>query len=92
MSPGLTTVRQPMRQLGAECVRLIIDRLAHPRVRSTEVVLPTQLIVRGSCGCRSQLAGGLEVPPSGILPARAGAADRPMPRLGEPAQEWRHAA
>ncbi|MHB1500661.1 MAG: LacI family DNA-binding transcriptional regulator [Candidatus Dormibacteria bacterium] len=92
VAPALTTVRQPMRQLGAECVRLVVDRLAHPRVRSTEVVLPTQLIVRGSCGCRSQLAGGLEVPPTGSLPARGGAAGGSMYRPGEPAQERRHAA
>lgn len=50
--PGLTTVRQPVRELGA----IAADRL-HERVhggaepRQARQMLPTQLAIRGSCGC-----------------------------------------
>jgi LacI family transcriptional regulator len=53
---GLTTVRQPMRELGATAARWLnrritehTDRPAAPRRR----VLPTQLVVRSSCGPHS---------------------------------------
>jgi LacI family transcriptional regulator len=53
---GLTTVRQPMRELGATAARWLdrritehSDRPAAPRRR----VLPTQLVVRSSCGPHS---------------------------------------
>jgi len=53
---GLTTVRQPMRELGATAARWLNRRItedtaspAAPRRR----VLPTQLVVRRSCGIHS---------------------------------------
>ncbi|MFC7329070.1 LacI family DNA-binding transcriptional regulator [Marinactinospora rubrisoli] len=50
--PGLTTVRQPMRQLGEEAVNLLVGRLngglAGERVSK---VLPVSLVRRQSCGC-----------------------------------------
>lgn len=51
VEPGLTTVRQPVRQLGA----LAADRLharitGAPAVEVTQV-LPTELVLRASCGC-----------------------------------------
>jgi len=53
---GLTTVRQPMRELGATAARWLdrriterADRPAAPRRR----VLPTQLVIRSSCGPHS---------------------------------------
>jgi LacI family transcriptional regulator len=52
--PGLSTVRQPVRRLG----ELAADRL-HLRVQGGEPlaqpqVLPTEVIIRGSCGCPPQ--------------------------------------
>lgn len=53
---GLTTVRQPMRELGATAARWLNRRIAEgpgnpaaPRRR----ILPTQLVVRASCGTHS---------------------------------------
>jgi LacI family transcriptional regulator len=50
----LTTVRQPMRQLGATAARwlhdLINDRTSPSRAQPRREVLPTALVVRGSCG------------------------------------------
>ncbi|GAA4696781.1 LacI family DNA-binding transcriptional regulator [Phytohabitans rumicis] len=50
---GLTTVRQPMRELGATAARWLHDRITEPSRDRTPVrrqVLPTQLTVRRSCG------------------------------------------
>jgi LacI family transcriptional regulator len=51
--PALTTVRQPMRDLGERSVRLLLDRIADPEAGHHSVVLPTELIIRSTCGCAS---------------------------------------
>ncbi|HEX7188217.1 MAG TPA: LacI family DNA-binding transcriptional regulator [Actinomycetes bacterium] len=48
--PGLTTVRQPMRELGAWAARRLHDRLAGDASGPRHEVLPTQLVRRASCG------------------------------------------
>jgi LacI family transcriptional regulator, galactose operon repressor len=50
--PAITTVRQPMRELGEQSVRVLLRRIADPSAQQGSVVLPTQVVVRGSCGCR----------------------------------------
>ncbi|GIH96847.1 LacI family DNA-binding transcriptional regulator [Planobispora siamensis] len=47
---GLTTVRQPMRELGARAARLLDERITGARGEPHHDVLPTRLIVRSSCG------------------------------------------
>ncbi len=61
VQPSLTTVRQPMRDLGQQAVRLLLARVAQPASRRQSQVLPTQLVVRRSCGCpaRRGMAAGL---------------------------------
>lgn len=49
ITPGLTTVRQPVRELGRTAADLLHQRLAGAPVRSTPVVLPSELVHRGSC-------------------------------------------
>jgi LacI family transcriptional regulator len=50
-NPSLTTVHQPMRLLGERaCVRLL-DRIARPSMRPKVELLPTELVLRSSCGC-----------------------------------------
>jgi len=55
--PGLTTVRQPVREVGA----LAADRLFHlvsGTANATEQhVLPTEVVIRGSCGCPEPATG-----------------------------------
>jgi len=47
---GLTTVRQPMRELGATAARLLDARIAGRRtVQARQELLPTRLVVRTSC-------------------------------------------
>lgn len=48
--PGLTTVRQPMRELGAMAARRLHERVTGERRDVAHEVLPTQLVIRASCG------------------------------------------
>jgi DNA-binding LacI/PurR family transcriptional regulator len=47
-NPPLTTIRQPIRLLGQEMVRLLLHRIAEPRGEPKAIILPTELIVRSS--------------------------------------------
>ncbi|MEV7196720.1 LacI family DNA-binding transcriptional regulator [Streptomyces sp. NPDC093510] len=50
--PALTTVRQPMRQLGEEAVELLVRRLGEERDRApVDLMLPVNVVRRASCGC-----------------------------------------
>ena len=46
----LTTVRQPTRELGATAARLLFDLIGGSSLAESES-LPTELVVRASCGC-----------------------------------------
>lgn len=54
---GLTTVRQPMRELGATAARLLEGRIGGGPVGPRTTTLPTELVTRTSCGCPDR--GGL---------------------------------
>src|SRR5690242_485677 len=49
--PPLTTVHQPMRLLGERACARLLDRIADPALRPTVDLLPTELVLRSSCGC-----------------------------------------
>ena len=49
--PSLTTVRQPMRQMGEDAVDLLTARLAGSEREPVSLMLPVSLAVRESCGC-----------------------------------------
>jgi LacI family transcriptional regulator len=51
LTPALTTVRQPMRLLGERACSLLLERIADPALPRRAERLPTDLIVRESCGC-----------------------------------------
>src|SRR5574339_1141960 len=46
--PALTTVRQPLEQMGRLATQMLIDQLKYPEKEIGRVELPTQLIVRDS--------------------------------------------
>lgn len=48
--PALTTVRQPMRELGARAAQALDDLLSGTRPGQRRDELPTELVVRTSCG------------------------------------------
>lgn len=52
--PALTTVRQPMRELGERSVRLLFERIADRDRDPQSVMLPTDVVIRRSCGCTSR--------------------------------------
>lgn len=51
LAPPLTTVHQPMRLLGERACTLLLDRINDPTLPRRVEQLPTELIVRQSCGC-----------------------------------------
>lgn len=53
--PPLTTVRVNISELGARAAETLLEALAEGDAhRPQHVVLPTALVVRGSCGCRDR--------------------------------------
>ncbi|MFQ5873411.1 MAG: LacI family DNA-binding transcriptional regulator [Dehalococcoidia bacterium] len=48
--PPLTTIRQPMQQVGEVATRLLIEHINDPAAERKEVLLKTELIRRGTCG------------------------------------------
>ena len=53
MSPSLTTVLQPIHQLGAAAAERLIALAEQRQPLETQSVLPVTIAVRTSCGCRS---------------------------------------
>ena len=49
--PALTTVHQPMRLLGERACARLLDRIARPDLPPQVELLPTELVLRRSCGC-----------------------------------------
>ncbi|RYV51454.1 LacI family DNA-binding transcriptional regulator [Pengzhenrongella frigida] len=52
--PGLTTVRQPMRLLGAHAAEVLDERISRTRTTPRHEILPAELVVRSSCGSHPQ--------------------------------------
>jgi LacI family transcriptional regulator len=46
--PALTTVRQPLEQMGRLATQMLLDRLKNPEKKVDRIELPTELIVRSS--------------------------------------------
>jgi LacI family transcriptional regulator len=53
VSPALTTIRQPMRELGSTAAVLLAERISTGRRQPRHVLLPTSLVLRASCGCQA---------------------------------------
>ncbi len=68
MSPGLTTIAQPITELGRTSVSLLLERIKQPDQPLSRMLLPTTLIERESCS--SPLENPIERQPmkkTGIL-------------------------
>jgi LacI family transcriptional regulator len=52
LSPPLTTVKAPTEQVGKEAIRLLVDKI-NGRPTESIILLPTEIVVRQSCGCPS---------------------------------------
>jgi len=51
---SLTTVRQPVRQIGEAAVAAMLERRAHPERPARDIFVQCTLVVRESCGGRGQ--------------------------------------
>jgi LacI family transcriptional regulator len=49
--PFLTAVVQPAAEIGRQAARMLLERLADPAAPPRALILPTELVVRRSCGC-----------------------------------------
>jgi LacI family transcriptional regulator len=47
--PALTTVRQPLRNMGSVAAQMLLDLLKHPDIPAKRIELPTGLVIRDSC-------------------------------------------
>jgi len=65
--PSLTTVHQPMRQLGQRACSRLLERIADPSLPHRVELLPTELVVRESCGCPSPSTTGVSHSEAGLL-------------------------
>ena len=61
--PPLTTVHQPMRMLGERACARLLDRIANPAMPPAIELLPTELVLRSSCGCPPGTVIRTPVPP-----------------------------
>ncbi|MGH6657436.1 MAG: LacI family DNA-binding transcriptional regulator [Actinocrinis sp.] len=52
--PPLTTVRQPIQDLGAMAFDVLYSMIGGERPAERQLVLPVQVVVRGSCGCPTE--------------------------------------
>ena len=57
LRPRFTLVRQPAAELGRRAAEMLFDRLdGEGRPEPRRLVLPTELVIRESCGCPPELA------------------------------------
>lgn len=49
-TPTLTTIRQPFHRMGTVAVEILLDMIGHPSSQPHRIVLPTELVIRSSCG------------------------------------------
>jgi LacI family transcriptional regulator len=52
VDPPLTTIRQPIQQTGVLAVEMLIDILENGADPPRRIILPTELVIRASCGSR----------------------------------------
>jgi LacI family transcriptional regulator len=50
--PPLTTVHQPIQRVGSMAAQTLVEIIEQPANQPRQIILPTELIVRSSCGCK----------------------------------------
>ena len=80
--PPLTTVHQPMGLIGERACARLLDRIANPGLSPRVEVLPTELVLRSSCGCPPGTARRLPVHPLRSASSAVLAAARPAGLAG----------
>jgi LacI family transcriptional regulator len=67
VEPTLTTVHQPMRELGEHACARLLERIATPGLPQSVQLLPTELVLRSSCGCPRGTSIRQVVQPGGVV-------------------------
>ncbi|MFE3162281.1 LacI family DNA-binding transcriptional regulator [Streptomyces sp. NPDC059224] len=86
-SPRLTAIAQPSREIGAEAVRVLLERLAAPDRAARTVRLPCAFVHRSSCGCPEEngaAAAARSRPAWSTGSRQRSARSRPAPPSGQP--------
>jgi len=53
VEPQLTSVSLSSRQLGIEAMKILQDLIEGKKTEIEKVILPTRLVIRESCGCKT---------------------------------------
>ncbi|MET9084472.1 LacI family DNA-binding transcriptional regulator [Streptomyces sp. NPDC004237] len=90
-SPRLTAIAQPSREIGAEAVRVLLERLASPDRPARTVRLPCAFVHRTSCGCREESGGKTRNPGTTNSPSTPSTPSTPPPSTSrkEPSRDRR---
>jgi len=59
-APSLTTVSQPLRELGVRATRRLLARIENRALLPETDVLPTRVVIRASCGCSPPAGAGTD--------------------------------
>jgi LacI family transcriptional regulator len=65
--PALTTVRQPIQKTGITAAETLIDMIEFPHNQPRRVVLPTELVIRESCGSSLKMPELVNLTPASTL-------------------------
>ena len=57
VNPPLTTIRQPLFEMGATATRMVLDLIGNPTHAGERIDLPTALVIRDSCRAPSRRMG-----------------------------------
>jgi DNA-binding LacI/PurR family transcriptional regulator len=52
--PPLTTMRYPSYRIATEAIRMLIRKILRPEIGPESIVIPVELVIRDSCGVRSE--------------------------------------
>jgi DNA-binding LacI/PurR family transcriptional regulator len=56
--PPLTTVHQPIADIGEAAARMLLELVEDGSAEPRQVILPTRLVIRESCGAGRRARGG----------------------------------
>ena len=65
--PPLTTIRQPIQRSGEIAAQTLIDMIDHPNTAHHHIILPTELVIRSSCGFAQMITSQSKEVKSDIL-------------------------
>jgi LacI family transcriptional regulator len=66
--PILSTVAQPIPELGRNAVNALVELIDHPERAPLQKLLPTHLVLRRSCGCEADPAAIIIQQQGGAVP------------------------